>query len=90
MDYLAALVVKALVKHGWPAVSRKAPGVDGFTVLHHELGDKYPPDFLNAVGIAARIAARTHRIDITEIEGTIMFNRSYRVTPGGFFRENSK
>ncbi|MBW7921365.1 MAG: hypothetical protein H3C51_04610 [Rubellimicrobium sp.] len=77
--YLAALVVKALVKHGWPAKSVPLTTGPGFAVKY---GDSFdlPDDFAQAVSIAVRIAARTHRLDLTETHGVVMFNRPYRVS----------
>lgn len=85
--YLAAIVCKSLVKHGWPA--KVVPTFDGFTVLHVDGRADYelPDDFANAVAIAVRIAARTYRIDLTEDLGVVIFNRAYAVTSGGHFRE---
>ena len=40
-----------------------------------------------AVAIAVRIVARTHRLDISENFGSVLLNRRYIVTDGGFFRE---
>lgn len=85
--YMAALVTKALVKHGWPAVSRVALGGDGFVIEHDVLGHRLPPDMAEAVEIAVRIVARTYRVDVFEHAGSVGFNRPYRVGPGGHFVE---
>ena len=86
VEYLAALVVKALVKHGWPAKASPLKFEPGFVVKSHDHGD-LPGDFAEAVSIAVRIVARTYRVDVAEGFGVVVFNRSYRVTPGGHFRE---
>jgi hypothetical protein len=88
--YLAALVVKALVKHGWPAQSKPLAWSDeGFYIAHVD-GRSYeqlPDDMAAAVAVAVRIVARTHRLDVTENFGSVILNRRYIVTDGGFFRE---
>ena len=85
--YLSALVVKALVKHGWPARATLYSHADGFAIDHYDLGQDAPADFWQAVSIAVRIAARTHHLDLSEVSGSVLFNRSYVVTTGGFFKE---
>lgn len=87
--YLGAIVVKSLIKHGWPAKFDLLKYSEGFRVLMvgHE-GDHLPPDFARAVSIAVAIAARTYRIDVSELDGDVTFNRLYRVAAGGHFREN--
>lgn len=85
--YLAALVVKAMVKHGWPAKAVIWPQGDGFHVQHVFHGAALPDDFQQALSIACRIMARTYRVSITEHEGGVSFDRSYVVTSGGFFKE---
>lgn len=88
--YFAALVHKALVKHGWPAKVQLVPHNwgEGFEVLHVDTGREAKEDFWQAVQIACRIVARTYRVDV-EIgdRGLVMFAKSYRVTSGGFFKE---
>lgn len=90
VEYLATLVVKALVKHGWPASWTPMQYCDGFCILHHEHGIDAPSDFQAAVEIAVRIAARTYRVDVTEQFGCVVFNRRYRVGAGGHFREDKE
>ena len=85
--YLAALVVKALVKHGWPATAQVWPFDDGFQIRHFYAGLDASEDFWQAVSIACRIMARTHRIDITEHLGAVTFDRPCTVTSAGFFKE---
>lgn len=88
--YLAALVHKALVKHGWPAKVELVPSNwgEGFQVLHYHEGLEAADDFWQAVQIACRIAARTYRVDIDIGErGLVMFLKEYTVTTGGFFKE---
>lgn len=88
-EFLSALVVKALVKHGWPARAEVVPGNwgDGFQVLHKDTGLEAADDFWQAVSIACRIVARTQRADIDEAKGLVMLLRDYTVTPNGFLRE---
>ena len=87
--YLAALVVKALVKHGWPASARVTNYRDSFLITHVDgrLCDELPNDFVDAVAISVRICARTYRLDVTESYGFVTFDRPYVVTTGGHFRE---
>lgn len=88
LEYLATLVVKLLVKHGWPARSQAVPATDGFVILEQgTAAETLPPDFEAAVEIAARIVARTYRVDITQYGNWIGLNRRYRVAAGGHFRE---
>ena len=83
-------MVKALRKHGWPADWRASTvSPHAFHIVHKDdPGFDLPPDFLQAVGIAARVLSRAYRIDVTEGFGYVQLNRRYRVTdPGGHFRE---
>lgn len=90
VEYMAVLVVKALVKHGWPAKWKPMQTRDGFYIMHDRLGMDLPPDFEAAMQIAVRIVARTYRVDVTEQLGAVHFNRRYRVAPGGHFREEKE
>ena len=85
--YLAFLVVKALVKHGWPAKFDLLSNVDGFQLSHFYDGFDVSADFWDAVDAAVRIAVRTYKIDVTQEFGNVMFHKSYTVTDGGFFKE---
>jgi hypothetical protein len=87
VHYLAALVLKSLVKHGWPAKVRMLAHDPGFQILHHDLGDELPGDFAEAVSIAVRIMARTYRLDVSEAFGVVTLNRPYRVTTNRTFKE---
>lgn len=89
VEYLAWIVTKALVKHGWPAKWERPlwPNDDRFVIHHVDSGDWLPPDFAEAVSVAVRIAARTYRIDVAENAGVVSFNRLYRVTEAGKFKE---
>lgn len=87
LEYLAALVVKALVKHGWPAVWKEAPSTDGFVIYEQGSSGDLPPDFQAAVEIAVRIIARTYRVDVTQYENWVGLNRDYAITKGGHFKE---
>lgn len=85
--YLAALVTKALVKHGWPAKWETLTYEPGFQVLHDRTGLDHEPDFAEAVSVAVRIVARTYRVDVLEVHGAVIFQRPYRVGAGGHFVE---
>lgn len=87
--YLAALVHKALVKHGWPARVEIIPRYlgEGFRVEHIHRGGDLPPDMADAVAIAARIAAAMYRVEVEQDENVIILQKRYVVTSGGFFRE---
>lgn len=89
VEYLATLVTKLLVKHGWPAVWTESglPGFDAFCIEYHKEKGLPGPDFWSAVSIAVRIVARTYRVDVHEYKGFVEFNKSYRVTDGGHFKE---
>lgn len=78
-----------LVKHGWPAVWKASglPGFDAFLIEYHHEKGLPGPDYWAAVSTAVRIVARTYRVDVTEHKGFVEFNKSYRVTDGGHFRE---
>lgn len=87
LEYFAALVTKALVKHGWPAKFQLEPQIDGFAIHSHDDGEALPEDFLGAVDIAARIVARTYRVDVAISGNWVGLNREYVVTAGGHFKE---
>lgn len=87
LEYLAALVVKSLVKHGWPAKASIHVGSGGFQIYHINHGPDGPRDFMDAVAIAVRIVARTYRVDITEFGGFVVLQRAYVVTPSGAIKE---
>lgn len=89
VECFASLLVKAMRKHGWPA-DWKPSGFDpsAFFILHKELGLDAPPDFCDAAAIAVRVLSRAHRVDVSELDLCVTFNRAYRVTlPGGHFKE---
>jgi hypothetical protein len=97
LEFFAALVVKAMVKHGWPAayvltsylhdgfclrvVGRDASGVE--VILTGDL----PSDFQAASEVAVRIVARMYRVDVTQSHDFVYLNRPYVVASGGHFRE---
>lgn len=90
VEYLATVIVKSLVKHGWPA--RWGPSAYdpwAFVVSSRDVipGDDPPADFRNAVEIACRIVARTYKVDVGVFDGYVKFNRPYVVTAAGHFRE---
>ena len=89
LEYLAALVTKALVKHGWPARFVLDPITEGFLV--HEQGrpvGPLPSDFQSALEAAVRITARTYRVDVAQYDNWVGLNRQYAVTVGGHFKES--
>ena len=62
--------------------------LDDWTFRIDYKGAETPPDdFLAAVSIAARIAARTYRVDVCEGGGYVTFNRPYVLAQGGHFKE---
>lgn len=88
--YFAALVHKALVKHGWPATVELVPENwgEGFQILHTETGQEAASDFWQAAQVACRIVARTYRVDVDIGDrGLVIFHKEYTVTTGGFFKE---
>lgn len=87
LEYLAGLVVKMLVKHGWPAKWEREPFTDGFIVLSHDHGEDLPQDFQEALEIAVRIVARTYRIDVTQYRNFVALGDEYTVTQGGHFKK---
>ncbi len=91
VTYLAALVHKALVKHGWPAKVENLPSDwgDGFQILHYDTGLEAAPDFWDAAQIACRIVARTYRVDVDIYpNGVVLLQREYTVTTAGHFKES--
>lgn len=87
--FFAAVVVKSLVKHGWPAKAVPFPANwgDGFTIEHYKAGPDAPEDFWGAVEIAVRIAARTYRVEVDEYRGAVTFLKEYVVTPARLMKE---
>lgn len=87
-EFFAMLVVKLLVKHGWPAKFEQVQtGVDGFVVVSHDHGEALPPDFLEAVEIAVRIVARTYRVEIEHHENFVCLCCDYEITKGRHFKK---
>lgn len=90
VEYLATLIVKALVKHGWPATWDEGQYDPwAFWIRSKDVipGDEPPSDFANAVEIACRIIARTYKVDVSVFDGYVKFNRPYVVSTAGHFRE---
>ena len=88
-ECFAALVVKALRKHGWPA-SWEPSRFDPYAfVIYYDHPDGRDPgdDFSVAIEIAVRITARTYRVNVSEGMGVVTLNRRYAITAGGHFRE---
>lgn len=91
--YLAALVHKLMVKHGWPADVKLCPANwgDGFIISHKFTGDQAEPDFWDAVETAARVVARTYSVELENVApGVVMIPEEYRVTSGGFLKKVDK
>lgn len=86
VEYLATLITKALVKHGWPATWKPStlPGYDAFVIEIHESRPDPGPDFWDAVSIAVRIVARTYRVDVSEHKGFVELTKPYQVKNGHF------
>lgn len=87
LPYFSALVIKSLVKHGWPVRARLVDGEDAFFITHLDHGDNLLDDCLQAATIAVRIVARTYNLDVIQLENWVSFNRKYSVTSGGHFKE---
>lgn len=87
LEYFGTLVLKALVKHGWPAKLDLEPATDGIVIRHIDRPGDLPPDFQEAFEIAVRIIARTYRLEVTQFQNWAGLDRCYRVTDGGHFRE---
>lgn len=86
LEFFATLVIKAMVKHGWPAKWERVQFTDGFELL--AVGhDDVPTDMVEAFEIACRIVARTYRIDIEQHGTWAGLAREYVVTPRRDFRE---
>lgn len=90
LEFFATVVTKALVKHGWPArfeIDQDVPFWTGFYICEVGGGRDLPADFLAAVQIAAKIAARTYRVEI-EVDGNFIdLAKAYELTSGGHLRE---
>lgn len=86
--YFAALVAKALVKHGWPVTCEPEPLSYGIIIKHVGGGPDLPPDLSAASAVAVRIVARTYRLDVTHHGDFVFLNRFYFVAAGGHFRED--
>ena len=85
LSYFSALLVKSLVKHGWPAVSQLNENYNSVIIRHIDGSDLLPSDFQAALEIAVRILARTYRIEVTQWENTVTLDHFYRVGAGGHF-----
>jgi hypothetical protein len=87
LEMFAALVTKALVKHGWPA-SYELTGEDEFAIRHVDKID-LPPDMETAVGVACRVTARVYRVQVSYYGETCWLHGPYIVTDGGHFKLSS-
>lgn len=87
VHYLATLICKALIKHGWPATWRPSSHSPfAFSVLYDD-NFELPDDFRRAVEIAVRITARTYRVEVLESFAQVELQKTYRVTSAGQFQE---
>ncbi|WP_334193563.1 hypothetical protein [Pararhodobacter sp.] len=95
MEYFATLVLKLMVKHGWPAklellqgMTDEGDSLAGFYIHEQgEEGEELPPDMQAAFETACRIVAKTYRVDYQSYHNWADLTREYRVTTGGHFRE---
>jgi hypothetical protein len=87
VEYLATLIVKALVKHGWPAKWQPSPFNAAAFYITYDGAHDLPDDFARAVDIAVRIVARTYRVEVQAYFGQVELLVPYRVTSSGQFRE---
>lgn len=88
--YLAALVHKLMVKHGWPTKVVPVPENwgDGFFIRHFDTGEVAADDFWAAAETAVRIVARTYGVEFDhEVTGVVMIPDDYIVTKAGFVRK---
>lgn len=86
LEYFATLVLKSLIKHGWPAKLVLDPASEGFLIHQVEGGETLPPDFEDAFAIAVRIVARTYRVEVSRYANWCGLDHRYRETAGGHFR----
>lgn len=86
LEYFATLVVKALVKHGWPAKWRPDPFTGGFLILHVDGGESLPDDMEHAARIAVRVTARMYRVEVVQSGNFVALDGHYEVTAGGHFK----
>ncbi len=87
VEYLAVVICKALIKHGWPAEFRFCDHDLWAFFIECKGFSEAPDDFAQAREIAVRIVSRTYRVEVSEGFGMVCFNRRYEVTSGGFFKE---
>lgn len=88
--YIASLVLKLLVKHGWPAKVQLVPSGwgEGFEVLHVDTGDQFRDDFADAICVAARVVARNYSLEFDlRGRGLVMLMKRYWVSPSGVVKE---
>lgn len=84
-EAFVTIVCKALRKHGWPADWRPLQVDQWRLQIFHKFEADPPPDFLEQVAIAVRIAARTYRVEVDFGHDSLELSRSYVVTPTGHF-----
>lgn len=80
-EFLGTVVLKMLVKHGWPAKLQPIPGNfgDGFQIVHQEHGMEALADFWEAVEVSCRVVAKTHRVEWQVHRGLVVLLREYVV-----------
>lgn len=85
LEYFGTLVLKALVKHGWPARLVLDPETDGFLIERvGATSGALPPDMLDAIAIACRVTARSYRVEVSQYGNWCGLDRQYRVVHGHF------
>jgi len=87
LEFIAVLVVKLLVKHGWPADWKREPFSNGFVIVDKEFRHEASGEFAEAVEVAARIIARTYRADLQASGAFVEICAEYEVLPRGVLRE---
>lgn len=98
VEYFATLVLKLMVKHGWPAKLELLQGMSdegdtrtGFFIHEQgQEGEELPSDMQAAFEAACRIVAKTYRVEYQQLYNWADLAREYRVATGGHFREVKK
>ena len=86
-EFIATVLVKLMVKHGWPADWKPVPFTSGFVVIDKETKQDATGDFAQAVEVAARIIARTYRAQLECCAPFVDICAEYEVLPRGVLRE---
>ena len=90
LEFLAVQIVKALVKHGWPARWEYDPQAGGAVICSHDHGEALPPDFLAAVEAVTRITARSLRVELDAYRNFVALAHDYEVTPRGTLKRTKQ